>query len=227
MIWFPPLSVPRSFTRFIKALTETSREMPQGSGASRHETVLNLPNALTLLRIFLVPILVVILLTRFEGKELLGVTVFLLAALTDFLDGYIARKRGQVTTLGQMLDPVADKLLVSAAFISLVQEGLAPAEMVVVIIGREFAVMGLRSVAAARQIIIPASIWGKYKMGSQVIAISLLIFADHPWGPSAMIGYKVRIIGWWALWVVVSLAVLSAIDYFVKFSRAYSSRTEV
>lgn len=200
--------------------------MAQRSGASRRGAVLNLPNSLSLLRIFLVPILVVILLTRFEGKELWGVAVFLLAALTDFLDGYVARRHGQVTTLGQMLDPVADKLLVSAAFISLVQEGLAPAEMVVIIIGREFAVMGLRSVAAARQMIIPASIWGKYKMISQVAAIVLLIFADHPWGPSAMIGSKVRIIGWWALWVVVVLAVLSAIDYFLKFSRVYTQSDE-
>ena len=115
----------------------------------RQGNVINLPNSLTLLRIFLVPILVVILLTKFEDKELWGVGVFLIAASTDFLDGYIARKRGQVTNLGKLLDPVADKLLISAAFISLVEEGLAPAWMVVIIIGREFAVMGLRSIASA------------------------------------------------------------------------------
>ncbi len=188
--------------------------------------MLNLPNSLTLLRIFLVPILVVILLTRFEGKELWGVAVFLLAALTDFLDGYLARKRGQVTTLGKLLDPIADKLLVSAALISLVQNGLAPAEMVVIIIGREFAVMGLRTIASSQRLTIPASIWGKYKMASQVIAISLLIFADHPWGPSAAIGSKVRIVGWYALWVVLALAVLSAMDYFIKFSRVFTVQKE-
>ncbi|HKY32013.1 MAG TPA: CDP-diacylglycerol--glycerol-3-phosphate 3-phosphatidyltransferase [Candidatus Polarisedimenticolia bacterium] len=181
--------------------------------------MLNLPNSLTMLRIFLVPILVAILLTRFEGKELWGVGVFLLAALTDVLDGWIARRRGQVTTLGQLLDPVADKLLVSAAFISLVEEGLAPAWMVVIILGREFAVMGLRSVASTQQVAIPASVWGKYKMASQVIAISLLIFGDHPWGPSAVIGTRVAILGWYALCVVVVLATLSGLDYFVKFSR--------
>lgn len=181
--------------------------------------MLNLPNSLTLLRIFLVPILVAILLTRFEGKELWGVSVFLFAALTDFFDGYLARKRGQVTALGQLLDPVADKLLVSAAFISLVEEQLAPAWMVVIILGREFAVMGLRSVASNQQITIPASVWGKYKMASQVLAITLLIFGDHPYGPSAAIGTKVKILGWWALSVVVVLATLSAVDYFVKFSR--------
>lgn len=184
--------------------------------------MLNLPNSLTLLRIFLVPILVVILLTRFEGKELWGVAVFLLAALTDFLDGFIARRRRQVTTLGQLLDPVADKLLISAAFISLVQEGLAPAEMVVVIIGREFAVMGLRSVASSQGITIPASQWGKYKMVSQVAAIVLLIFGDHPWGPSALMYTKVKIVGWWALWIVMLLALLSAGDYFLKFSRVFA-----
>ena len=135
--------------------------------------MVNLPNSLTLFRIFLVPILVVILLTKFEGKELWGVAVFLVAALTDVLDGWIARRRGQVTHLGMLLDPLADKLLVSAAFISLVEEHIAPAWMVVIIIGREFAVMGLRSVASTQQIVIAASMWGKGKMLSQVIAISL------------------------------------------------------
>jgi len=185
--------------------------------------MLNLPNSLTLLRIFLVPILVVILLTKFEGKELWGVAVFLLAAVTDLLDGWLARRRGEVTTLGKLLDPVADKLLVSAAFISLVEEGLAPAWMVVIIIGREFAVMGLRSVASTQHITIAASFWGKYKMVSQVIAIVLLIFGEHPWGPAALIGNKVKTLGIVALWVVVILAVLSALDYFLKFSRVYTA----
>jgi len=188
--------------------------------------MLNLPNSLTLLRIFMVPILVVILLTKFEGKELWGVSVFLVAAFTDFLDGYLARKRGEVTNLGKLLDPIADKLLVSAAFISLVEEGLAPAWMVVIIIGREFAVMGLRSVASTQQITIAASVWGKYKMASQVIAITLMIFGDHPWGPAAAIGTKVKTLGWWSLWVVVVLAVLSAADYFMKFSRVFTTREE-
>jgi len=193
---------------------------------TRKGAMLNLPNSLTLLRIFLVPILVVILLTKFEGKELWGVAVFLLAAVTDLLDGYLARKRGEVTTLGKLLDPVADKLLVSAAFISLVEEGLAPAWMVVIIIGREFAVMGLRSVASTQQITIAASFWGKYKMMSQVIAIVLLIFGEHPWGPAALIGSKVKTLGIVALWVVVILAVLSAVDYFMKFARIFKAHDE-
>jgi CDP-diacylglycerol---glycerol-3-phosphate 3-phosphatidyltransferase len=189
--------------------------------------MVNLPNSLTLFRIFLVPILVVILLTKFEGKELWGVAVFLVAALTDVLDGWIARRRGQVTHLGMLLDPLADKLLVSAAFISLVEEHIAPAWMVVIIIGREFAVMGLRSVASTQQIVIAASMWGKGKMLSQVIAISLLIFGDHPWNPatwfSEYIG-GVRTLGLMMLWVVVTLAILSALDYFVKFARVFTAQ---
>lgn len=186
--------------------------------------MLNLPNSLTLFRIFLVPILVVILLTKFEGKELWGVAIFLIASLTDILDGYLARKRGEVTTLGKLLDPVADKLLISAAFISLVEMQIAPAWMVVIIIGREFGVMGLRSVAATQQITIPASRWGKYKMVSQVIAISLLILGDHPWSPASIIGTKMRTLGVYILWVVVVLAVLSAADYFVKFARVFRQK---
>ena len=112
-------------------------------------TLPNLPNALTLSRILLVPLLVVVLLTRTERWEIIGGLIVAVAALTDWLDGYLARRRGQVTTLGIMLDPIADKLLVSAAFISLVQMELAPAWMVVVIVGREFAVSGLRSIARA------------------------------------------------------------------------------
>ena len=110
-------------------------------------TLPNLPNALTLSRIFLVPLLVVVLLTRADFWELIGGAIFGVAALTDWLDGYLARRRKQVTTLGIMLDPVADKMLISAAFISLVQMELVPAWMVVVIVGREFAVMGLRMVS--------------------------------------------------------------------------------
>ena len=118
---------------------------------------INLPNALTLLRIFLVPFLVVVLLTKFDGRETVGLLIFLTAVATDFLDGWLARRRGEITTLGTLLDPIADKLLISAAFISLVELGLAPAWMVVVVIGREFAVSGLRSIASGRGIIIAAS----------------------------------------------------------------------
>ncbi len=186
--------------------------------------LINLPNSLTIFRIFLVPILVVVLLTRFKGlqylnwvedwKEVLAVSIFLIAALTDYLDGFIARKRNQVTKLGVLLDPIADKLLVSAAFISLVELGLAPAWMVVIIIGREFAVSGLRSVASTFGVTIQASIWGKYKTLSQIVAITLLILTNtlERLGQFGFLGIL-------ALWIVVLLAIFSAADYFIKFTQ--------
>ncbi len=178
---------------------------------------MNLPNSLSVTRIFLVPLLVVVLLTKFEGrmilgvrKELIGAAIFGLAALTDWLDGYLARRRKQVTALGQFIDPLADKLLTIAAFISLVQMDLAPAWMVAIIIGREFAVTALRTLAHARGVTMPASPLGKIKMIAQVVAILALILGkDH------LAGFVV--IGQIALWVVVVAALLSAADYFRRF----------
>jgi CDP-diacylglycerol--glycerol-3-phosphate 3-phosphatidyltransferase len=185
---------------------------------------MNLPNSLTLVRMFLVPLLVVVLLTEFEGrriagvsKELVGAAIFGIASLTDWLDGSIARRRRQVTWLGQMLDPIADKLLTSAAFISLVQLDLAPAWMVALIIGREFGVTALRSLAYSRGITIPASPLGKVKMASQVTAILLLILG---WGPLPWLAP----IGYVALWVVMIAAVVSALDYYRRFQRMLSAR---
>ncbi|MFN2492632.1 MAG: CDP-diacylglycerol--glycerol-3-phosphate 3-phosphatidyltransferase [Pyrinomonadaceae bacterium] len=145
---------------------------------------MNLPNGLTLLRIFIVPLLVVVLLTPLSEnwlglpRHIFGVALFLGAALTDFLDGHFARSRNQVTRLGQLLDPIADKLLISAALISLVENQLAPAWAVVIIIGREFAVTGLRSIAAADGVVIAASKMGKFKMLMQVLTVSLLIVSS-------------------------------------------------
>ncbi len=182
---------------------------------------MNLPNSLSLTRIFLVPLLVVVLLTKFEGrmilgvnKELVGAAIFGIASLTDWLDGYLARRRKQVTTLGQVIDPLADKLLTSAAFISLVQMGVAPAWMVAVIIGREFAVTALRSLFYSRGVPIPASPLGKIKMVAQVIAILALIIGDR--GDRHWAGFLV--IGHAALWVVVVTALVSAGDYFRRFN---------
>ncbi|HKG22383.1 MAG TPA: CDP-diacylglycerol--glycerol-3-phosphate 3-phosphatidyltransferase [Blastocatellia bacterium] len=152
---------------------------------------MNLPNALTLSRIFIVPLLVVVLLTKFPSdwvgvpQQLLGLALFIGASFTDWLDGYIARKRGQVSTLGALLDPIADKLLISAALVSLVENRLAPAWAIVIILGREFAVTGLRSIAAAEGFTISASKKAKFKMLSQVIAITLLILGSvsgSTWG---------------------------------------------
>jgi CDP-diacylglycerol--glycerol-3-phosphate 3-phosphatidyltransferase len=180
---------------------------------------MNLPNSLTLTRILLVPLLVVVLLTKFEGRLILGVPVdlvgaaiFGIASFTDWLDGYLARRRKQVTVLGQMMDPVADKLLTAAAFISLVQMGLAPAWMVAIIVGREFAVTALRSLAYSRGIPIPASSLGKIKMVAQVVAILALILGQEQVQPFTTVGTA-------ALWVVVGTALISAADYYRRFNR--------
>ena len=180
---------------------------------------MNLPNSLTVTRIFLVPLLVVVLLTKFEGRqifgvpnELVGAAIFAIASLTDWLDGYLARRRKQITPLGQMIDPLADKLLTLAAFVSLVQLDLAPAWMVAVILGREFAITALRSIAYARGIAIPASPLGKVKMVAQVVAILALILAH-----GQMRQFYLDRVGQAALWVVVVTALLSAVDYFRQF----------
>jgi CDP-diacylglycerol--glycerol-3-phosphate 3-phosphatidyltransferase len=185
---------------------------------------MNLPNTLTLVRMFLVPILVVVLLTEFEGrrvlglpKELVGAAIFALASVTDWLDGYLARRRRQVTWLGQMLDPIADKLLISAALISLVQLDLAPAWMVALIIGREFAITALRSLAYTKGVTMPASPLGKIKMASQVVAILLLILGSGPLPLLDPIGHA-------ALWVVMVTAVVSGVDYYRRFQRLVSAR---
>ena len=148
---------------------------------------MNLPNALTLSRIFIVPLLVVVLLTPLSNSlgvppHILGVAIFAAAALTDFFDGRIARSRKQVSKLGKLLDPIADKLLISAALIALVENHLAPAWAVVIIVGREFAVTGLRSVAASEGVIISASGMGKFKMVAQVFTVGLLILSLPPSG---------------------------------------------
>ena len=178
---------------------------------------MNLPNALTVCRIFLVPLLVVVLLTKFEGrlifgmrKELVGAAIFGVASLTDFLDGYLARRRKQITTLGQLMDPLADKLLITAALVSLVQMDLAPAWMAAVILGREFAVTVLRSIAHGRGVVIPASPLGKIKMVAEVVAILALILGqDHL--------QQFSVIGLIALWVAMLAATVSGVDYYRRF----------
>jgi CDP-diacylglycerol--glycerol-3-phosphate 3-phosphatidyltransferase len=181
---------------------------------------MNVPNALTLLRIFFVPLLVAVLVQRnitFSAggisitNELLAVSIFLAAAATDLLDGYLARRWGQITTVGTLLDPIADKLLISAALISLVQVDVVPGWMTILIVGREFAVSGLRSIAAAEGYVIKASDLGKTKMVAQVAAVTLVILGIR-WGwlrPAAMV----------AMWLVVVFSIVSAIAYFRKFWR--------
>jgi CDP-diacylglycerol--glycerol-3-phosphate 3-phosphatidyltransferase len=181
----------------------------------------NLPNLLTLVRIFLVPLLVAALVqqnfrlhwnkTLLVANDLFAVAVFLAAAVTDLLDGYLARRWRQVTTVGTLLDPIADKLLISAALISLVEIRLLPAWLVILIISREFAVSGLRSIAAAEGFTIKAGELGKSKMLFQVAGITLMMLSIRWSGlrPYALAG----------MWGVVVFALASAVDYFRKFWR--------
>jgi len=166
----------------------------------------NIPNSLTAFRIVLVPILVAVLLTEMPDREYWGLGIFIVATVTDYFDGFIARRTGAVTVMGALLDPIADKLLICAAFISLVELGLAPAWMVTVIVGREFAVTALRMIALERGLAISANRWGKAKMVSQVIAVAILI-----------LGRKLGswfVLGHITLWVTLVLTVVSMVVYF-------------
>jgi len=189
---------------------------------------MNVPNSLTIARIFFVPLLVAALVEqdvtlRLGGKlitnEWLALAIFLTAAGTDLLDGFLARRWGQITTIGTLLDPIADKMLVSAALISLVQEHVVPAWMVVMIIGREFAVSGLRGIAAAEGYTIRASELGKTKTIAQVVAISFLLLSiRHP---------SLRGPAYWMMWAVVAFTFASAVDYFRQFWRKVDARVKM
>lgn len=168
---------------------------------------MNLPNTLTLVRIFLVPFLVIFLIGSADTRNYPAAAIFLAAVFTDWLDGRIARSRRQVTTLGQLLDPIADKLLIAAALISLVEIGRVSAWVATVIIGRDIAITGLRGIAASQGLIIAASQLGKYKMAAEVIAVILLILDPRP------------LMGSFAVGVAVVLSVVSGIDYFARFWR--------
>ena len=187
---------------------------------------MNLPNYITMSRIFSIPLLIWILSTsRFPSsngqKELLASALFIAAFITDGIDGYLARKRGQITTMGMLLDPLADKLLVAAAFITLVQfnPSLVPAWMAVVIIGREFLVSGLRSIAASEGFTIEASNLGKFKTVVQIVSVVAVII-DHRWKEWPVYGsyfFPLHWIAFLAIWFMVFLSLVSAIDYFAAF----------
>jgi CDP-diacylglycerol--glycerol-3-phosphate 3-phosphatidyltransferase len=193
--------------------------VPKGTGRGlAARPTMNLPNFLTVLRIFFVPVLIVVLLTRSPNVvlwgfpmhfEVWGVLILLAAAATDWADGYFARRNRQITTLGILLDPIADKLLISAAFISLVDMHLVAGWMVVIIIGREFTILGLRNIASAEGFTIAASALGKTKMVLQVCAVAVLIVgARHP---------SIRPVSTVLLWLVVVSALVSAAQYFHRF----------
>lgn len=193
---------------------------------------MNLPTYLTFARILMVPILVVVLLTRLPNHEIIGVLVFWAAGITDLLDGYLARKWKQVTTLGKLLDPLADKLLVSGALISLVELDLAPAWMTFIILGREMAVTGLRGMASEEGITIAADRMGKWKLGAQIAAISCLILGPKldalllQWTHLQVFHFFIQLnrpysfflgMGVLLLWAAMILSVWSAVSYFHGF----------
>ena len=168
------------------------------------------PNQLTLFRIAAVPVIIILLLFPNRICTFIAALFFSAAAITDYLDGFLARKRGQVTTLGKVMDPVADKLLVSSAFIMLTSLGWLPAWMVCVIIGRELAVTGLRNIIAEKGEDLSASNLGKYKTGFQIAAIIPLMI-HFPF-----LGLDVQVIGYLFLWGALIFTIWSGMDYFIR-----------
>jgi CDP-diacylglycerol--glycerol-3-phosphate 3-phosphatidyltransferase len=194
---------------------------------------MNLANRITLARIFLVPIIMFFLLIRFDWgsitfaevtitySEIIATIIFIIAASTDGLDGYIARKKKLVTNLGKFLDPLADKLLITAALVSLVDRGSVEAWMAIVIISREFAVTGLRLVAAADGQVIAASKLGKLKTIVQIVAICVVMLNNFPFGA---VGIPFDL---FAMWVAVIITIYSGIDYFMKNKKVMQFKRSV
>lgn len=171
---------------------------------------MNVPNSLTLFRILLIPIFIIVLMIKMPHGDLVAASLFAIAAMTDYWDGYLARRYKQVTKLGIILDPIADKLLITAALICLVELGSIAGWIAIVILGREFAVSGLRAVKAEEGVIIPASRLGKFKTVSQIFAVLLIILQN------AIPVFQD--IGLWAMYLAVAITVISGIDYFYKFN---------
>lgn len=194
---------------------------------------MNLANKITLARIFLVPIIMFFLLIRFDWgsitfaevtitySEIIATFIFILAASTDGLDGYIARKKKLVTNLGKFLDPLADKLLITAALVSLVDRGSVEAWMAIVIISREFAVTGLRLVAAVDGQVIAASKLGKLKTIVQIVAICAVMLNNFPFGA---LGIPFDL---FAMWVAVIITIYSGVDYFMKNKKVIQFKRSV
>jgi len=192
-----------------------------GSVVAKYEaqaTNVNLPNFLTLFRILLIPVFVVVFSSPTPGRSLAAAIVFAVAAITDLLDGYLARRRSQVTKLGRLLDPIADKLLVLSALILLVQYDRVGALVAILMIGREVAVTGVRAVAAAQGIVIAAETTGKYKMALQVVAVILLILEDG----IVPATWNLHVAGTVVLYVALALAFISGGRYLVSFWRQVS-----
>ena len=171
---------------------------------------MNIPNYLSMARILAIPALVAVMLTNFKGHDVVAMIIFALASLTDLFDGWLARRKELVTVLGQLLDPTADKLLIASALICLVALGRVPAWAAIVIIGREIAVTGFRAMASSKGVNIPASAFGKAKMGSEAWVIGALVLGPVYLGKF----YVAARVG---LWLVFALAILSAVEYFIRY----------
>lgn len=182
---------------------------------------MNLPIGLTITRIVAAPLIILFLISSSRVHALIAAAIFVAASFTDWLDGVVARRRNQVTTLGTLLDPVADKLLVAAALVSLLTIDKIAAWIVVVIIGRELAVTGLRAVAAGVGVIVPASRLAKWKTASQYMAITMLILEK---GLSSQSFHMAATV---VLWGALVLTVVSAVDYFYRFFRKADYRAIV
>jgi len=193
--------------------------MPRNSG----NPIWNIPNMLTLLRIALIPVMAVLLLSPSREAGFWAAAVFAVASTTDWLDGYLARRMGIVTTFGKFLDPIADKLIVMAALIMILPFDRVPAWMVLVILGREIIITGLRGLASTEGIVIPASNLGKFKTIFQIVAIlGLLLHYDYHWFFSVDNPYlhvNMHNVGLFYLWIAFVLTVWSGVDYLNKFIR--------
>jgi CDP-diacylglycerol--glycerol-3-phosphate 3-phosphatidyltransferase len=195
---------------------------PAATDAVRRGAVVALPNVLTLVRIGLVPVLVLALICETPGARAFGAACFLLACITDFFDGWLARRHGITTALGQMLDPLADKLIVTAALIMVAAvppEPRVPAWMVVVIVCRELAVTGLRGIASSSGVVLPAQELGKYKMIFQMFALEALLLHYRYPIPGTTLAIDFHAGGMVLLWAALILAVWSAVDYHVRVLR--------
>jgi len=196
----------------------------------------NLPNYITLSRIAAIPLIIwVLTTTRFSARELtlrvsLASGIFILASITDGLDGYLARRRGQITTMGMLLDPLADKLMIAAAYITLVRliPDVVSIWVAVIIVGREFLISGLRSIAASEGFTIEASELGKLKMVVQIVSVVAAILAMrwNEWVFFDTIVLPVRWVAITAIWFMVAVSVISAVDYFVGFWKKIDKRVD-
>lgn len=183
----------------------------------------NLPNILTLLRIAAIPLLAILLISPSKHAGFWAAALFAVASITDWLDGYLARRMGIVTVFGKFLDPIADKLIVMAALIMILPFDRVPAWMVLVILGREIIITGLRGIASTEGIVIPASDLGKFKTIFQIVAIlGLLLHYDYHWFFSINHPYlyvNMHNVGMFYLWIATIITIWSGVDYLVKFMR--------